>query len=133
VSGSIGALLPTLKDRFDLNSIQAGGLVATIATSTALAQPVVGRLADLVGVRRVAGAGAVLSSALLALIGVAPQGFTGTTLGERPRVYVPISMRAPREAALAALIRPTVKGGTSTAAAAGPAIGMSASACVMSR
>jgi FSR family fosmidomycin resistance protein-like MFS transporter len=73
VSGSIGALLPTLKHRFDLNSIQAGGLVATIATSTALAQPVVGRIADLVGVRRVAGAGAVLSSALLALIGVAPQ------------------------------------------------------------
>jgi predicted permease len=29
----------------------------------------------------------------MVVIGVAPQGFTGTTIGERPRVYVPISMR----------------------------------------
>jgi predicted permease len=29
----------------------------------------------------------------LTVIGVGPQGFTGTTLGEKPRVYVPISMR----------------------------------------
>ena len=29
----------------------------------------------------------------MTVIGVAPQGFTGTTLGEKPRVYVPISMR----------------------------------------
>ena len=36
VSGSIGALLPTLKDRFELNSMQASALVATIAASTAL-------------------------------------------------------------------------------------------------
>ena len=72
VSGSIGALLPTLKERFELTSMQAGGLVATIAASTALSQPVVGRLADHIGARRVAGVGAVLSAALLSLIGVAP-------------------------------------------------------------
>jgi predicted permease len=30
----------------------------------------------------------------MVVIGVAPQGFTGTTLGEKPRIYVPISMRA---------------------------------------
>jgi predicted permease len=30
----------------------------------------------------------------MTVIGVAPKGFTGTTLGEKPRVYVPISMRA---------------------------------------
>jgi predicted permease len=29
----------------------------------------------------------------MTVIGVAPQGFAGTTLGENPRVYVPISMR----------------------------------------
>ena len=29
----------------------------------------------------------------MTVIGVAPEGFTGTTLGEKPRVYVPISMR----------------------------------------
>jgi FSR family fosmidomycin resistance protein-like MFS transporter len=72
VSGSIGALLPTLKDRFELNSMQASALVATIAASTALSQPVTGRVADYVGVRRVAGAGAVISALFLSLIGVAP-------------------------------------------------------------
>ena len=72
VSGSIGALLPTLKDRFALNSMQAGALVASIATSTALSQPLVGRVADRVGARRVAGVGAVLSSAMLAMVGVTP-------------------------------------------------------------
>ena len=72
VSGSIGALLPTLKDRFELNSIQASALVATIAASTALSQPVAGRVADYVGVRRVAGAGAVISALFLSLIGIAP-------------------------------------------------------------
>ena len=29
----------------------------------------------------------------MTIVGVAPQGFHGTTFGERPRVYVPISMR----------------------------------------
>ena len=29
----------------------------------------------------------------MTVVGVAPQGFTGTTLGERPRIYVPLSMR----------------------------------------
>jgi predicted permease len=30
----------------------------------------------------------------MTVIGIAPQGFNGTTIGEKPRVYVPISMRA---------------------------------------
>jgi predicted permease len=29
----------------------------------------------------------------MTVVGVAPQGFTGTTLGEKPRIYVPITMR----------------------------------------
>ena len=36
VSGGIGALLPTLKDRFSLNSMQAGAIIATLAASTRL-------------------------------------------------------------------------------------------------
>ena len=47
--------------------------VASIAASTALSQPLVGRVADRVGARRVAGVGAVLSSAMLAMVGVAPR------------------------------------------------------------
>ena len=73
MSGGIGALLPTLKDRFSLNSMQAGAIIATLAASTALAQPIGGRVADRIGARRVAGFGAVLTSALLALVGTAPQ------------------------------------------------------------
>ena len=29
----------------------------------------------------------------MTIVGVAPQGFQGTTFGERPRIFVPISMR----------------------------------------
>jgi FSR family fosmidomycin resistance protein-like MFS transporter len=72
VSGSIHALLPSIKDRFSLSSMQAAGLVATIAGSTSLSQPLVGRIADRIGARRVAAVGAVLSSSLLALVGLAP-------------------------------------------------------------
>lgn len=72
VSSSIGALLPTMKTRFSLSSMQAGGLVATLAASTSLSQPLVGRIADRIGARRVAGVGAVMSSGLLALVGVSP-------------------------------------------------------------
>src|SRR6187549_2040283 len=72
VSGSIGALLPTLKERFSLNSMQASAIIATLAASTALAQPIGGRVADRIGARRVAAFGAVLTSALLALVGTAP-------------------------------------------------------------
>lgn len=52
--------------------MQTGALVATTAASTASSQPFVGRVADKIGARRVAGVGAVLSSALLALVGVSP-------------------------------------------------------------
>lgn len=72
VSSSVGALLPTMKDRFSLSSAQAAGLVATLAASTSLSQPFVGRIADRIGARRVAGIGAVMSSGLLALVGVSP-------------------------------------------------------------
>src|SRR5687767_7656657 len=71
VSGSISALLPTLKERFDLSSTTAGALVAAIAVSTSLSQPLVGRLADRLGARRMVATGAVVCSALLSLLGVA--------------------------------------------------------------
>lgn len=36
----------------------------------------------------------MINGQLLTIIGVAPKGFTGTTLGSDPQVYVPLSMRA---------------------------------------
>ena len=39
----------------------------------------------------------VINGQLFTIIGVAPKGFEGTTLGERPSVYVPISMRGALE------------------------------------
>jgi hypothetical protein len=35
----------------------------------------------------------VVNGQSMTVVGVAPKGFEGTTLGDRPRVYVPISMR----------------------------------------
>ena len=35
----------------------------------------------------------IVNGQRLTIIGVAPQGFAGTTIGDRPRVYVPITMR----------------------------------------
>jgi predicted permease len=43
---------------------------------------------------RVVGKSIVVNGNPMTVVGVAPRGFEGTTLGERPRVYVPITMRA---------------------------------------
>jgi predicted permease len=44
----------------------------------------------------------VVNGQPMTIVGVAPEGFTGTTLGVRPRVYVPITMRG--------LMEPTFRG-----------------------
>src|SRR5918999_434813 len=47
------------------------------------------------GARRdVIGDKIIINGHPMTIVGVAPRGFEGTTLGSRPRVYVPISMRA---------------------------------------
>ena len=42
----------------------------------------------------VVGKSIVVNGQNLTIVGIAPQGFDGTTLGARPRVYVPMTMRA---------------------------------------
>ena len=71
VTGSFSALLPTLDRRFGLSAVEVGTLLATLSASSMLSQPIIGRVADRVGSRRVAAAGAVLASGLLSLLGVA--------------------------------------------------------------
>ena len=70
VTGSISALVPTLDRRFGLSAGEVGTLLATLSASSMLAQPLGGRLADRIGAKRVAAAGAVVASALLSLLGV---------------------------------------------------------------
>ena len=69
--GSVSALMPTIRHRFDLSAAGIGALVAAVALCTSMAQPLAGRMADRLGAKRVAATGAVLSSVLLSTVGVA--------------------------------------------------------------
>jgi len=67
--GSVSALMPTIRHRFNLSAAGIGALVAAVALCTSMAQPIAGRLADRFGAKRVAATGAVLCSALLSTVG----------------------------------------------------------------
>lgn len=69
--GSVSALMPTIRHRFNLSAAGVGGLVAAVALCTSMAQPIAGRLADRLGAKRVAATGAMLCSALLSTVGIA--------------------------------------------------------------
>ncbi len=69
---AVSALLPTIQARFGLTESVLALLVATLSFGASVTQPLFGALADRVGPRLVGAAGVVLSSALLALVGVAP-------------------------------------------------------------
>lgn len=68
----LSALLPTLQERFGLTETGLAVLVATLWSSAALSQPVLGAVADRFGSRRLAAAGMLLATVLLSLITVAP-------------------------------------------------------------
>ena len=70
VTGSVSALIPTLEARFDLTGSQVSMLLATLSTSSMLSQPLIGSIADRIGAKKVAVAGAVTAAALLSLLGV---------------------------------------------------------------
>jgi FSR family fosmidomycin resistance protein-like MFS transporter len=72
VASMPSALLPTLQRRFELTETGLALLVAVLAFSSSLTQPLVGALADRVGLRRMVVAGGVVTSVVLSLIGVAP-------------------------------------------------------------
>lgn len=71
-SSMITALLPLIQARFRLTETILAFLVATLAFSSSLIQPLVGALADRLGRRRVGALGLILTAALLSLVGVAP-------------------------------------------------------------
>lgn len=70
VSGSVAALVPAIGERFSLSGSGIAVLLAALSASSLLAQPLVGRLADSFGARRVAVAGGLLAATLLSLLGV---------------------------------------------------------------
>ena len=69
---AVSALLPSLQARFGLTESVLALLVATLSFAASVTQPLFGALADRVGARLVGAGGVVASSALLALVGVAP-------------------------------------------------------------
>jgi MFS transporter, FSR family, fosmidomycin resistance protein len=77
---ALSALLPTIQARFDLSIGMLAILVATFTFAASLTQPVFGELADRVGARMVGPIGVVASSAMLALVGVAPTLWLGIGL-----------------------------------------------------
>ena len=44
--GSVSALMPTIRERFQLSAAEIGALVAAVALCTSMAQPLAGRIAD---------------------------------------------------------------------------------------
>jgi FSR family fosmidomycin resistance protein-like MFS transporter len=69
---AVSALLPTIQARFGLTESVLALLVATLSFGASMTQPLFGALADRIGPRLVGAAGVVLSSVLLALVGIAP-------------------------------------------------------------
>ena len=67
----LGALLPTLQARLAAGTTTLAVLVAALTISSSITQPVLGALADRVGLRRVAGIGVALGAVSLSLVGVA--------------------------------------------------------------
>jgi FSR family fosmidomycin resistance protein-like MFS transporter len=72
VTSMPAALLPSLQQRFGLTETAVALLVAVLAFSSSVTQPLFGAFADRLGVRRVVVGGAVLTSVVLSLVGVAP-------------------------------------------------------------
>jgi len=71
-SAMLSALLPSLQIRFSLSETALAALVATLAFSTSVTQPIFGNLVDRYGRRLMAAIGIATSSLLLSLIAVAP-------------------------------------------------------------
>lgn len=72
VSAILGALLPSLQARFSLTEGTLALLVATMWFANSMTQPLFGLLSDRVSPGLVGGIGAMLTAALVSLVGVAP-------------------------------------------------------------
>ena len=90
VSGSYFGVLglqPTLGRLIDASDAKAPGGQPVVVLSYDYWQNRFGRSADVID------QALVVNGQSLTIVGVAPRGFTGTTLGTQPHVFVPITMR----------------------------------------
>lgn len=71
-SGTLAALLPTLKVRFGVSEVTLALFVAALSFSSSVLQPLFGAFADRLGRRLVASVGVMTSSVILSLIAIAP-------------------------------------------------------------
>jgi FSR family fosmidomycin resistance protein-like MFS transporter len=67
----LGALLPTLQERFDAGPTLLAVIVAVFWVSSSVTQPVFGALAEDIGLRLVGSLGVLMAATFLSLIGVA--------------------------------------------------------------
>lgn len=72
ITAILGALLPTLQERFDAGPTLLAVIVATYWLASSVTQPLFGSLAEDIGLRVVGGLGVVFAALFLSLIGVAP-------------------------------------------------------------
>jgi FSR family fosmidomycin resistance protein-like MFS transporter len=70
--GMFSALLPTIQARFGLGETALALLIATLAFSASVTQPLMGALADRIGRRVAVALGIALSSGLIGLVGLVP-------------------------------------------------------------
>ena len=72
ITAILGALLPTLQERFEIGPTVIAAIVAVFWVASSVTQPALGSLAEDIGLRAVAAGGVLLSSLFLSLVGVAP-------------------------------------------------------------
>ena len=73
ITAILGALLPTLPERFDAGPTLLALLVAVYWVASSVTQPLFGSLAEDVGLRAIGALGVILAAIFLSLIGVAPE------------------------------------------------------------
>src|SRR5918997_3418573 len=73
ITAILGALLPTLQERFDAGPTLLAVIVAVFWIASSVTQPVFGAIAEDVGLRVIASLGVLMAAAFLSLIGVASQ------------------------------------------------------------
>jgi len=72
ITAILGALLPTIQQRFDASPAVLATIVATYWIASSVTQPLFGSLAEDVGMRLVGSTGVLFAALCLSLVGVAP-------------------------------------------------------------
>ena len=73
ITAILGALLPTLQERFDVGPTLLAVIVAVFWISSSVTQPIFGALGEDVGLGVIGSLGVLMSAAFLSLIGVASE------------------------------------------------------------